>query len=281
MTRLITFFVLTLLLPLTVFAQDPFERPSPPFQPQPELTQSGSLRGTVTSPDGAAIPGATVTIRNTNTLREQTVTTDESGGFRVVGLPPGPYEVIVEFASFAKKVVHVELSPEGVAPVSVQMGGNDVPVSSPSGGGGGSSGGGGGGGVGGGSTKSPPKENGADKPNKGTPATERASDTNPASNAVEVSEQSFKSDLQLVKWLTEGKNEKKLLMAIIPVSDQTSLFVLQRSLVKLKADYSAFLVDQPPDAVEVTARINQYPSKTFIGIHRLSSTSYLMVFYGK
>src|SRR5207245_6438407 len=135
--------VLTMLFPFAVLAQDPFEKPSPPFQPRPDLAQSGSLTGTVTSPDGAPIPGATVTVRNTNTRQERTVITDESGRFVVGGLSPGPYEVIIEYAGFAKKVIEVQLNSEAASPVNVTMGGNDVPISSHSGGGGGGGAGGG------------------------------------------------------------------------------------------------------------------------------------------
>jgi len=42
-----------------------------------------------------------------------------------------------------------------------------------------------------------------------------------------------------------------------------------------------FLIDQPLEPGDLSARIDQYGDKTFVGVHRLSAKSYLMVFYGK
>jgi hypothetical protein len=62
----------------------------------------GTIRGAVTDPSGAVIPGATVTARNVETGLERTTTTEADGGYVVPELPAGKYEVTVEAAGFSK-----------------------------------------------------------------------------------------------------------------------------------------------------------------------------------
>ncbi len=54
---------------------------------------TGVIEGTVVDASGAAIPGVTVTIRNTATGYEVVVVTDAAGHFRAVLLPVGPYRL--------------------------------------------------------------------------------------------------------------------------------------------------------------------------------------------
>ncbi len=61
---------------------------------------TGTLTGTVTDSTGAAVPGATVTIREAATNAIHTVTTSEKGTYTVPQLPPGEYSVRIEKASF-------------------------------------------------------------------------------------------------------------------------------------------------------------------------------------
>src|SRR5712692_9369089 len=65
---------------------------------------TGIIEGTVTDATGAALPGATVSLKNTATNFEQTVTTDREGRFRGVLLPLGPYRVTVTLQGFATLV---------------------------------------------------------------------------------------------------------------------------------------------------------------------------------
>jgi outer membrane receptor protein involved in Fe transport len=65
-------------------------------------TVSGTLRGTVTDPAGARVPNATVTVRNTETGLERTVTTNEEGLYNMPYLPIGPYVVEVSRTDFSK-----------------------------------------------------------------------------------------------------------------------------------------------------------------------------------
>ncbi len=53
----------------------------------------GKILGTVTDPNGAAVPGATVTAKNLGTGIERSTITDEEGNFAVTELQIGEYEV--------------------------------------------------------------------------------------------------------------------------------------------------------------------------------------------
>src|SRR3954463_6750107 len=61
---------------------------------------SGTITGTVVDSSGAALPGATVTVTESNTLAVRTGVSNEAGLFRMAALDPGEYTVRVELASF-------------------------------------------------------------------------------------------------------------------------------------------------------------------------------------
>ena len=63
-------------------------------------TNKGGLSGTVMDQNGAAIPGATVTVTNVGTGQKQTLTTEESGAFSVQSLDPVTYSITVEAQGF-------------------------------------------------------------------------------------------------------------------------------------------------------------------------------------
>ncbi|HYK22836.1 MAG TPA: carboxypeptidase regulatory-like domain-containing protein [Pyrinomonadaceae bacterium] len=68
-------------------------------------TFRGTILGTVTDPNGAVVPGAKVTAKNTSTGLERSTTTDEAGNYTLPELPIGPYEVRVEQTGFATAIV--------------------------------------------------------------------------------------------------------------------------------------------------------------------------------
>ncbi len=65
---------------------------------------TGVIEGTVSDPTGAAVPGATVVVKNTATNLERTLATDADGRFRGLLLPVGPYRLSVSLAGFATLV---------------------------------------------------------------------------------------------------------------------------------------------------------------------------------
>jgi len=62
----------------------------------------GTIAGTVTDPEGAAIPGASITIRNPATGATIKAQANEYGQFSTPNLQPGTYEVIVEAPGFKR-----------------------------------------------------------------------------------------------------------------------------------------------------------------------------------
>lgn len=88
-------------------------------------TFRGTILGSVTDSSGAAVPGATVTVKNADTGLVRTVTTSEDGSYAAPELPIGTYSVSVEKAGFKLGVVtgiRVEVSSERRADVTLQPG---------------------------------------------------------------------------------------------------------------------------------------------------------------
>lgn len=63
-----------------------------------------TLQGTALDEQAGVLPGATVTITNSETGWVRTVVTDERGWYRAAALPPGTYEVRVELQGFVTQV---------------------------------------------------------------------------------------------------------------------------------------------------------------------------------
>lgn len=83
---------------------------------------NASLRGTVTDATGAVIPGATVTLTNTDTNSSQTATTDAGGTYTFNGLPPAHFSLTVEQQGFKKNVTSsVTIIPEQANTLNVQL----------------------------------------------------------------------------------------------------------------------------------------------------------------
>jgi Carboxypeptidase regulatory-like domain/TonB dependent receptor len=66
-----------------------------------QSTTDGAIGGTVFDSSGAAVANARVSVRNNGTNAEQSVTTDETGYYRVTKLQPGSYTVSIEATGFA------------------------------------------------------------------------------------------------------------------------------------------------------------------------------------
>ena len=67
---------------------------------------SGDLTGTVTDPTGAGVPNAKVTVTDPAKGEARSVMTDEHGFYRVSGLAPAGYKVIVEHSGFQAEVAN-------------------------------------------------------------------------------------------------------------------------------------------------------------------------------
>src|SRR6266566_9524672 len=67
-----------------------------------QSSTTGSIEGTVSDQNGAAVRGATVTVTSPNLISPQTATTNDNGRYSILNLPPGPYKISVEASGFAK-----------------------------------------------------------------------------------------------------------------------------------------------------------------------------------
>ncbi|HWS55003.1 MAG TPA: carboxypeptidase regulatory-like domain-containing protein, partial [Pyrinomonadaceae bacterium] len=87
---------------------------------------TGTVSGTVEDEKEAAIPNATVTVRNVETNTSRAIQTDDEGRYRVPNLPVGPYEVTVEASNFAKHVqtgITLQLNQDAVVDVTLRPAG--------------------------------------------------------------------------------------------------------------------------------------------------------------
>ena len=71
-----------------------------------QVRDTGSIFGTITDTQGAAIPAVTVSITSAATGLNRTVTTDDSGGFLFPLLPVGTYNLSIEHSGFRKYERH-------------------------------------------------------------------------------------------------------------------------------------------------------------------------------
>ena len=65
---------------------------------------SGDIIGTVTDSSGAVLPGATVAVEDPQTGFRRTTLTNDSGQFRITGLPPASYDVTAQRSGFSTKI---------------------------------------------------------------------------------------------------------------------------------------------------------------------------------
>ena len=75
-----------------------------PGAAQTQIT-TGAIQGTVLDANGAALPGASVEVKNIETNFTRTTTTDEDGRFVALQLPSGRYTVTVTKPGFATLIV--------------------------------------------------------------------------------------------------------------------------------------------------------------------------------
>ncbi len=85
-------------------------------------TNKGGISGTVFDPNGAAVPGATVTITNLGTGQKSTVTTTDTGAFSAQSLDPVTYSILVEAKGFKKALLdHVKVDTAATATANVSL----------------------------------------------------------------------------------------------------------------------------------------------------------------
>jgi len=87
-------------------------------------TVTGAVGGVVTNPNKEVVTGASVTVKNNGTSKEDSATTDGEGRFKVGNLQPGNYTVTVNasgFAPFTNENVVVEVGRETTFDVGLSL----------------------------------------------------------------------------------------------------------------------------------------------------------------
>jgi hypothetical protein len=90
-----------------------------------QSTVTGAIGGTVTNPNEEVVPNATVTVRNTETNKEDTTNSDDQGRFKVSNLQPGVYAVTINgtgFSPFNQDKVVVEVGRETSIKAALSIG---------------------------------------------------------------------------------------------------------------------------------------------------------------
>ena len=95
------------------------------FVSTPLMAQSstGTVQGTVKDNQDGVVPGATATIRNTQTNSTRTVVSDDNGSYRFLNMPVGDYELTIELSGFAKYVrsgITLSVNQDAVIDVRIQ-----------------------------------------------------------------------------------------------------------------------------------------------------------------
>ncbi len=87
-------------------------------------TNLGTIRGTVTDPNGAALPNATVQVTDLETGIQRDLTTNSEGNYEAANLKPGNYKVTITASGFKTSVANVVLNGSDTvrADVKVEIG---------------------------------------------------------------------------------------------------------------------------------------------------------------
>jgi len=91
---------------------------------------SGDITGIVTDPSGAVLPGANVTLKNTDTGATQNGTTNSAGAYRFSLLPPGHYTITAAAQGFqgVTHVLQVSVGQASVMNLQLAVGGAGTTV---------------------------------------------------------------------------------------------------------------------------------------------------------
>src|SRR5947209_6519056 len=87
-----------------------------------QVTSTGSLSGTVTDPQGAVVPGATVVVKSVATNQESTTQTSSEGAFSVPLLKEGEYTATITKQGFKQAVVTaIKINVSQVSSITVAL----------------------------------------------------------------------------------------------------------------------------------------------------------------
>lgn len=89
-------------------------------------TINGNVVGIVTDQQGAAVPGATITVTNVDTNATRSIQSNDEGLYRVAGLPVGNYSVKAEKSGFAAATANVAVTVGSDSTADLTLGASGV-----------------------------------------------------------------------------------------------------------------------------------------------------------
>jgi len=224
-----------------------------------QLGTATALSGRVTDDTGAVVPGAKITIVSRDGRFRRTVITGPTGSYRIPRVPVGTYRVTASLPGFSAEQRTIEVRPATSAEADFVFMGGPVPEGEPT-------------------------------PEPDVPEPERGAETSPdtavthpeettsGGGLIEVARETLHSDIELQKRLNARAQEGMFLRAVVPIEDGTSLFVYESADPESATVHLVLPVNQAPDPAGLKDRIELHQGKQFVGLHRLSEKSYLMVF---
>lgn len=198
-----------------------------------------SLAGTVEDPTGAVVPGVRITAVHVATGTTYTTETDATGAYRIEGLSSGMYRVTALVDGFSSQSQEVMLSGGMVTKADFVLG--PIPVGS------------------------------VEVTNPKTTDTD-------CEGSVCVIEKTWGTADDLKEWLDQQAEEGNYLLAIIPIRNKKSFFLLDTVHEGSDVVYDVIRVSERLRRKSLESRIAEFPAENaFVGIHRLSGSSYLIV----
>src|SRR5213082_3901211 len=89
-------------------------------------TATATIVGVVKDTSGALIPGATITVKHTDTGQTRTAISSDSGGYNVALLPVGAYEITTTMPGFKQQVrtgINLVIGQQAVIDLTLEVGG--------------------------------------------------------------------------------------------------------------------------------------------------------------
>jgi Carboxypeptidase regulatory-like domain len=88
----------------------------------PASAQStATLQGTVTDPQGAVMPGVSITVHNTATNQDRSVVTDAAGAYAAAALAPGHYVITAHIDGFQDQKREIDLGPAQTVALTLKL----------------------------------------------------------------------------------------------------------------------------------------------------------------
>jgi len=90
--------------------------------PRAEAQYRAGIQGVILDPQGDAVAAATVTLTNLDTNKTLVVSSEETGTYNFLSLPPGHYRIDVEKPGFKKKTLdNVEVAGERTQGINITL----------------------------------------------------------------------------------------------------------------------------------------------------------------